>query len=261
MSSLTFGLLGSGEFEPWTETVDRWMLERATGDGSVLIAPTASAPEGDRTFDRWARLGRDHFDRLGIRTTVLPLKKREDAERPDIIHALYQSSMIFFSGGNPSYLAGVLSGSSFWEAMLEQMDRGLAYGGCSAGVACLGDSAVDSTILDFTSPELWKPGLQLFRNVLFGPHWDRLDVYVPGLQEMFVSAVPAGSTLIGIDERTSMMGDGEKWSVAGSGSVHLIQAGAFDSFAAGQVFTAPILPAAQVESLPPDTDTDPRTAG
>src|SRR5439155_5875898 len=33
---LTFGLLGSGEFLPWSEEVDRWLLERATGDGRVL---------------------------------------------------------------------------------------------------------------------------------------------------------------------------------------------------------------------------------
>ena len=30
-------LLGSGEFEPWTDDVDHWLLDRATGDGTVLI--------------------------------------------------------------------------------------------------------------------------------------------------------------------------------------------------------------------------------
>ena len=43
MSGLSFGLLGSGEFEPWNDEVDRWLLDRATGDGSVLILPTACA--------------------------------------------------------------------------------------------------------------------------------------------------------------------------------------------------------------------------
>jgi hypothetical protein len=38
-----FALLGSGEFLPWTSEVDDWVLERATGEG-VLILPTASAP-------------------------------------------------------------------------------------------------------------------------------------------------------------------------------------------------------------------------
>src|SRR5439155_11002014 len=74
-------LLGSGEFEPWTEEVDRWLLERATGDGSVLVLPTASAPEGDPIFDGWANLGLDHYAQLGIPAQVVPLKTREDADR------------------------------------------------------------------------------------------------------------------------------------------------------------------------------------
>ena len=41
-----FALLGSGEWQPWTDEVDRWLLERTTGDGTVLVLPTASAPEG-----------------------------------------------------------------------------------------------------------------------------------------------------------------------------------------------------------------------
>ena len=38
MSHRSFALLGSGEFEPWNEEVDRWLLGRADGrDGRVLI--------------------------------------------------------------------------------------------------------------------------------------------------------------------------------------------------------------------------------
>ncbi len=33
----TFAFLGAGEFEPWSEAVDRWVLERTDGDGRVLI--------------------------------------------------------------------------------------------------------------------------------------------------------------------------------------------------------------------------------
>ena len=37
-NGLSFALLGSGEFEPWTEDVDRWLLDRATGNGTVQKA-------------------------------------------------------------------------------------------------------------------------------------------------------------------------------------------------------------------------------
>ena len=44
------------------------------------------------------------------------------------------------------------------------MDRGMAYAGCSAGVAALGELAVDNTVLDFDSSELWKPGLRIYKS-------------------------------------------------------------------------------------------------
>jgi cyanophycinase len=256
----SFALLGSGEFEPWTEPVDRWLLEGATGDGSVLILPAASAPEGDDVFERWAAMGLEHYEELGIPADVVPLKTREDAKREDLTGMLESASVVFFSGGNPAYLASVLIGSSFWEAVLSRMDDGMGYGGCSGGIACLGEVAIDSTFMDFASSELWKPGLRLFPNLWFGPHWDALDRYVPGLQAQFVSAVPAGARLLAIDERTAVVGDGREWSVMGDGSARLIQDGNQQSFAAGASFDAALLAPPTIEALPTATEPDPRPA-
>jgi cyanophycinase len=257
-----FALMGSGEFLPWTEAVDRWLLRRTTRDGSMLIMPTASAPEGDEVFARWARMGLNHYDDLGIPADVVPLKTRRDAERPELIRMLATASVAFFSGGNPAYLAEVLRGSAFWEAMRSEMDRGLAYAGCSAGVASLGRLAIDSTVRDFASNELWKPGLGLFPEVVFAPHWDALDRFMPGFQEVFVSAVPTGASLVAIDEMTAMVGDGGEWSVMGAGGATLIRNGSRDAFDAGTSFKAPILATDTVEAFPADVvEPDPRPVG
>ena len=231
-------LLGSGEFEPWTEEVDRWLLDRASGDGSVLILPLASAPEGDEVFDRWSNMGLTHYESLGIAAEVLPLKTRTDTDRRDLAARLDTVSVAYFSGGNPAYLAGALSASRFWARLLHEMDRGMAYVGCSAGVACLGDVVPDSTVLDFTSPELWKPGLGLFPKLFLGPHWDALNAYVPGLQELFIAAVPPGHRLLAIDERTAVVGDGTEWQVMGNGGASLMERGSWQTFRPGQSFEA-----------------------
>jgi len=63
----TLALVGSGEFELWTEESDRFLLSRATGDGSVAILPLASAPEG-RAFADWAHKGLEHNDSKGGRS-------------------------------------------------------------------------------------------------------------------------------------------------------------------------------------------------
>jgi cyanophycinase-like exopeptidase len=232
-----FGLLGSGEFEPWSAQVDRLLLERATGDGRVLILPTASAMEGDAIFDGWGSKGLAHFASLDIPAEVLPLKTREDAGRSELVSKLEGASIAYFSGGNPAYLARTLAGSPFWESLQEQMDRGLAYIGCSAGVACLGDKAADSDVRSFDDG-LWQPGLGVFHGVWFGPHWDALNAFVPGLSDFVVSSVPEGETLFAIDERTAAVGDGVDWSVFGTAGAHIYRDGVWTDHPSGSTFTA-----------------------
>ena len=239
--SLSIALLGSGEFQPWTEAVDRRLLGRATGDGTVLILPTASAPEGDAVFDGWAQMGSEHYARLGVPAEVLLLKTPEDAGRRDVAAKLATASMVYFSGGNPAYLAGVLKGSLFWREALVAVRRGMAYTGCSAGIACLGELAVDSAANMRGDPDIWKPGLRLFPGVQFGPHWDALDAYVPGLQAMFVAAVPVDQILVAIDENTALVGDGSNWQVIGVGAASIRRGGEWRTFRSGWSFTEPLL--------------------
>jgi cyanophycinase-like exopeptidase len=235
----SFALLGSGEFEPWSSTVDRWALGEADGDGRVLILPTASAREGDAVFDRWANKGLEHFRGAGVPAEVLRLKTREDASRPELVERLAGASVAYFSGGNPSYLASTLMDTPFWRALRDEMDRGAVYVGCSAGVACLGARAPDSDAEELTE-EVWKPGLAVFADTWFGPHWDALDGYVPGLTQLIVSSVPAGGTLLAIDEDTAIVGDGGDWSVVGASGAHVYADGTWAHHASGSSFVLPI---------------------
>jgi cyanophycinase len=240
MSPPAFALLGSGEFEPWTEPVDRWIQEASGRSGPVLILPTASAPEGDRVFDRWAQMGLDHHERVGIPAEVAPLKTRADATSGNVVDRLRTASVAYFSGGNPAYLAETLAGTPFWTVLLTEMDRGLAYVGCSAGVAALGEIAPDVAQRRFTEG-MWQPGLRLFTKVAFGPHWDALDRHVPGLRSFFLQSVPDDCLLVGIDERTAMVGDGVEWTVVGMGGVEVHQRSEKRSWTAGDSFSLPLL--------------------
>jgi cyanophycinase-like exopeptidase len=217
------------------------MLARvARPDGPVLILPTACAPEGQEVWDTWANRGLRHFAGLEIPAEVVELRTRQDAGRPELAARLQTASFAYFSGGNPAYLAEVLRDSAFWAALTDGIERGLGYVGCSAGVACLGVLAIDSSRRDF-SEDIWKPGLRLFPKVFFGPHWDMLDSYVPGLQALIADAVPPDSKLFAIDERTAAVGDGIDWSALGLGKVHLLDAGDWRQWAAGESFSAPLL--------------------
>jgi cyanophycinase len=238
--SRAWALLGSGEFDPWSEDVDRRLLTRSgAAPGRVLVLPTASAAEGDEVFAMWAGKGLDHYGRLGIEAEVLHVKTRDDAHRADAIAALDGAAMVFFSGGNPAYLASVLRGTPFWAAVRDGMDRGMAFAGCSAGVACLGDIAPDSDRQEMDD-DLWQPGLGVFAGTWFGPHWDALDGFAPGLTDFIVSSLPNGTRLVGIDENTAMVGNGRDWSVIGVGGVHILAGPEWTHHRHGEDFVLPL---------------------
>jgi cyanophycinase len=239
----SFALLGSGEFEPWTDSVDRWLLEHGSGDGRVVVLPTASAPEGDEIFEGWASMGQRHYADAGIPVEVVRLRTRADAADPGMIAALRGASAVFFSGGNPAYLAATLTGTLAWQAILDGMERGMAYAGCSAGVACLGEAAPDSSVRDPLSADgaLLQPGLGVFPQTFLMPHWDALDGYVPGLRALIRRSVSVGSRLVTIDERTAVLGDGTTWMVEGSGAAGVIVGDDERIFPAGSTFTEEML--------------------
>jgi cyanophycinase len=210
-------LLGSGEFEPWTDDVDRAVLEAATGDGSVAILPTASEPEGEM-YAEWARRGLEHYADLGVPARVIELKGREDAEAGDLARQIEGASLIFFSGGNPAFLARVLEGSAIWSTIVTAVERGAAFAGCSAGACVAGEFAPDS-MTEHVWEDRWVSGLRLLPGVWVVPHFDALDSYRAGLRDFFLSRVPEDDWAIGVDERTAVVRFGDAWRVFGEGGV------------------------------------------
>ena len=239
MSEVSYAFLGSGEFDPWTEPVERWLLDRSRNPaGLVLVCPTAAAHEGDESYDGWANKGLNHYGAIDVPAEVLPLKTREDAERDDVIARLDDASAIFFSGGNPARLTQVVLGTPFWAALEAAILDGLPYAGCSAGVACLTELTYDSDGEELDS--VWAPGIGYVHNALFAPHWDIVDTWIPGATEFIAGSVKPGQTFIALDEETAMMGDGRSWQVRGTAKVHVLRDGEWTRYADGDTFELPL---------------------
>ena len=64
------------------------------------------------------RRGLEHFASLGIEAEVLPVRTREDADRPDLASSLQDASVVYLSGGNPAHLSDVLRDTAVWAAEL-----------------------------------------------------------------------------------------------------------------------------------------------
>lgn len=228
----TFLLMGSGEFEPWSEEVERAALARATGDGSVVIVPTASVPDGKDVFDGWATMGFEHYRGMGVPATAVGLRTRADAMREDLAPRLGDASMVFFSGGKPQYLAGVVEGTVFWDRLLAAMDRGAVFAGCSAGAMIASREPFGSGRVGRS----WVEGLGLVPDTSFGVHWDKAR-YIPGMRPFIMSRVDHDGWFVGIDERTAILGDGRAWTVFGRRTAMVRHDGRTRSYRAGESFS------------------------
>ena len=116
-------------------------------------------------------------------------------------------------GGFTHYLGQTLQGSLAWEAALEAYQNGAVIAGSSAGAMVMCQFYYDP------SAGHVHDGLNLVSNSLVLPHH---NTFGKGWTPRLLKKIP-GVTLIGIDEQTGMINDGENnsWNVYGRGAVTL----------------------------------------
>ena len=98
-------LVGSGEFLPAMADFDAGLLA-ATGRARprVVILPTASYPDGEEVFIRWATMGVAHFGQLGAEVEPVLVRDRTGADDPAAAQAIGEADLVYLSGGKPGYL-------------------------------------------------------------------------------------------------------------------------------------------------------------
>ena len=83
----------------------------------VVIVPTASLPDGEDVFLRWAEMGSQHFVALGAEVEPVLIRYRADAQDPIYAQALGEADLIYLSGGKPDYLYDALAGTAAEQAL------------------------------------------------------------------------------------------------------------------------------------------------
>ncbi len=226
-------LVGAGEFLPVMSAVDAELL---AGLGRprprVAVLPTASWPDGEDVFQRWAALGVEHFEGLGAEVEVVPVHGREDGDDPAHAQAVAEADLIYLSGGKPDYLLRSLAGSAVWSAALAANARGSVIAGCSAGAMVL-----CAHMARFRSPPHlpfgFEAGLGLVGGAAVIPHYDRFPETLAAVR---VAGAPRGTIVLGIDEDTAAIGQDGSWVVRGSGRVTIWRGRRRERLHAGESF-------------------------
>jgi len=202
----------------------------------AVFLPTAAAEEGPERVRYWTDLATAHYASMGIEPVALEVLDAADADRPELALKVAGAGLVYLSGGNPGYLAHTLAGTAVWQAILRAWRSGAALAGCSAGACALSRLADD-----FRRPGRYSgEGLAVVPQLVVLPHFDRFEQWMPGLAERMLARTPSDATLIGIDEETALVADGDDFTVRGNKSVWRIDRdGTRLEFRAGEQLALP----------------------
>ncbi|MEJ7748234.1 MAG: Type 1 glutamine amidotransferase-like domain-containing protein [Candidatus Limnocylindrales bacterium] len=227
-------LVGAGEFLPAMTDLDQGLLA-STGRRRprVALLPTASFPDGEEVFQRWAARGVAHFDALGAEVEPVLVRDRAAAEDPGAAQAVGEADLIYLSGGTSAYLLQALSGTAVGGALWASHRRGAVLAGCSAGAMVLADHAFESRIRLAPWPLRWGHALGFVPGVSVIPHY---DAWPETLAALIALQAPRGCTLLGLDAGTAVVGRDGSWQVHGRSRVTVWRGRRRDRFGSGEVF-------------------------
>ena len=222
-------LEGGAEFGGRMRDPDLRAIELAGGfDAPLRVIPTAAAP--DNNHRRAGNNGVRWFQSLGAKdVTSLPLIDKASANEESIANELRNAKLIYLLGGFTHYLGQTLKDSLAWNAVVETYKNGAVIAGSSAGAMVMCEFYYD--------PSSGKvvEGLNLVPNALVLPHHNTFGKnWAPKLTKEIPNV-----TLLGIDERTGIIDDGEddKWNVYGAGEVVLYRNGEVERYKVGESFS------------------------
>jgi cyanophycinase len=227
-------LVGAGEFLPSMADFDTSLLA-ATGRARprVVVIPTASYPDGEAVFQRWAAMGVAHFSGLGAEVEPVLVRDRAGADDAAAAQAVGEADLVYLSGGKPSYLLQTLNGSEVGRALAAAHERGAALVGCSAGAMALAGHSFDFRLRLVPLLLRWGSGFGFAPGLSVVPHY---DAWPEPLSALIAFQAPRGSVVLGIDEDTAVVGRDGGWQVHGASRVTVWRGRRRERFRAGEVF-------------------------
>lgn len=227
-------LVGSGEFLPAMSEIDAALLAATGRDRPrVAILPTASWPDGEEVFRRWAAMGAEHFAALGAEVEPVLVRDRFDADDDAYAQAIGEADLIYLSGGKPGHVSGSLVGTAVGAALVAAHVRGATIAGCSAGAMTIAGRHWDMRAKRLFWPLRWRSGLGLVSGATVIPHY---DAFPEAFAAMIVLQAPRELTTIGIDEETAIVGNDGAWQVQGRGRATVWSGRSRERYRAGEAF-------------------------
>lgn len=230
-------LVGSGEYTPAMQSVEEMLIRDgvAAGKREIFVQiPLGAGQESAERIDYWQSLGKQQADRIGVEQAFLPILNSDDATNTDYADLIESAALIYFSGGDPRYLAESLGGTAVADALRRAHESGSSIAGCSAGAMALGPTVPHVRGM----PHHRTTGLSLVPDIEVLPHYDKYFRFVSDAWMHALLANDDGAFILGIDENTALISlENNDWQVHGHGKVHVLKGGETASYPAGMCLT------------------------
>jgi cyanophycinase-like exopeptidase len=194
---------------------------------------TAAGQESPARLEHWKNLAQNQAKSLSVESRWLPVFDNESANNPEFAEKIKGAGLIYLSGGDPTYLAETLRDSLVWKVIVNEWENGTSLAGCSAGAMALTTWVPNIRIKIGKNNEDVK-GLGLLPNIRVIPHFDRMLGWIPDIITRYLLNTPTGVTLVGIDEKTALVGGINSWIVNGEQSVWVLTHDGREEFKPGQ---------------------------
>lgn len=211
-------LLGGMEHTPGCEPIDRRLLDAVEARTPVVtLVPAASS---GRKRPNTIRLGRRYWTRLGAEVRIAV--PSDDADHA--ADALASADVVVLPGGDPRRLDRTLRQTRLLDALLAVWRHGAALTGSSAGAIALAE----------WRPRLRPPapldlvhGFGVLRGCAVAPHYESRTIRRWARR---VSRRRPDVTILGIGERSGIVGADGSFRATGPHPVALLRAGSEERF-------------------------------
>jgi cyanophycinase len=168
----------------------------------------------------------DAFKKLGCNNIrIMDIRKREEADRPEMIERIRACKCVMFSGGNQLRLSSIFGGTEFLDIVSERYfdDEHFIIAGTSAGAMAMSNTMIyqgSSSEALFKGEVKITTGLAFIKNVIIDSHFVTRGRF--GRLAQAVAANPS-CTGIGLGEDTgALIREGRFMEAVGSGLIIVI---------------------------------------
>jgi cyanophycinase len=218
-SETTFLAIGGGdiaEADGILDVIFDHLGRRSDPRMVVMTVATSQEEEANKKYGALFRKGDVHH------VEMVNISERKEAFDPRSVKKVERADAIFFTGGDQRNVPVLMGGSPVELVMKERIKEGIMIAGTSAGAAMMSASMItggEGTDAPRLGGVKLAPGMSLVPDTIIDTHFSQR-----GRHGRLLTAIAHDPRLLGIglDEKTGMLLQANKFRVVGSGSVTAI---------------------------------------